>query len=227
MAVAWAVDNLAWDLAVDGDRLLSTAQFGGSLWSWSPEDDEVEEVGHDLGQLLGVLVHDGTVYLTGTDNSIAGWVGVFEGGRNVTVLAEAGDAGLPMRRPADITWLDGRLLVADPVAEVVWTVEPDGSSATVYEKDIAVLSVTVFDGELVTGTDSGVFVDGDELDATEAHALDGSTGTLLASGLMGVREVGGRVLGSGPGRPGSIEVLGGLLYVADQAEGSVWTMESP
>ena len=227
MSAVWDVENLAWDLAVDDGQLLCTAQFGGSLWAWDPSSDSLEERGHDLGQPLGVLVHEGTTYLTGTDNSIAGWVGVHDGGRNVTVLAEAGDAGLPMRRPADIVFLDGQLLVADPVAEVVWTIDPEGDSATVYESGIAALSVGVFEGDLVIGTEEGVTRNGDVLDDQEAYALNGATGTLLASGLDGVREVGGGVVGEGPARPGSIEVLGDLVYVADQAEGSVFTLESP
>ena len=224
MSTVWAPTNAAWDLAVDGERLLCTAQFGGSLLGWTPDGGE-EELGRDLGQPLGVLVHEGTVYLSGTDNSIAGWVGVFEGGRDVTVLAEAGDAGLPMRRPADLAWYEGALAVADPVAEVVWSVEADGSSATVLESGVAALSLAVHDGALVVGTEDAVQVGGELLEEREAFGLNSETGALLASGLDGVREVNGALLGEGPGRPGSLELYGDGIYVADQAEGHVWLLE--
>jgi len=224
MRSVWDVDNNAWDLAAADGTLLSTVQFGGSVLGWDPSTGDVDEVGRDLGQPLGILVHDGTTYLSGTDNSIAGWVGIHEGGRDVTLLAEAGDGGLPMRRPADIAWLEGALIVADPVAEVVWTVQADGSSTTALQQGVEALSVEVLDGSVVVGTESGVFADGEELDSEEAYGLLDYDGRLLATGLAGVREVGGAVFAEGPGRPGSIEVLDGVIYVADQAEGDVWEL---
>ena len=229
----WEVEGLTWDLALLDGRVLSTTQFGGSLYAWDPSSDTEEEIGDDLGETLGVVVHQGEVLFTVTDSGMTGYLARLDDVRRYTELVSQGDAGLPMRRLEDlVVGEDGQLYAADPGAEAVWRIAPDGSTAKVVTRGVQPTAVAFHGGRLHWATTDGVY-EWDEGTETAIQVLDHGGYGLLSDGgelLVGTDEgvvIDGQLVaqGQGLGRAAAMVRLGDHIYVADQGQGSVWSFE--
>jgi len=229
----WAVDGLSWDLALYGDGLLSTTQFGGQIWGWEPQGGVEEEVGDRLGEVQAVAVDGEDIYFTVTDSGMTGFVALLTGVRTWDELATEGDGGLPIRRPEDmVVGPDGALYIADPGAEALWRVERDGSSAKVVTRNILPLSVAWHDGRLHYGTADAVYAWDDGTEASvevldqPGYGLLSDEGSLLVGSQEGIWEDGVHVAATQVGmRVSSMVRVGDVVYFTDQGQGSVWSME--
>ncbi len=229
----WPVEGLSWDLAVLDGRIVSTTQFGGSIYAWDPDTEEEEELGDDLGETQAVVVDGETIFFTVTDSGMTGFVARLESIRQYTELVSEGDAGLPMRRLEDMTMgPDGLLYAADPGAEAVWRIHPDGSSAKVVTRNVTPTCVAFHEGQLHWGTADGIFQWDDGTEVAIQILDQGAYGMLSDQGelLLGTDEgvvVEGELIASAEelGRPAGMVRIEGSIYVADQGQGSVWSFE--
>ncbi len=230
--LVWVPDGASWDLAAHQGRVLSTTQHGGSIWAWDPETLAEEEIGADLDEPQAIASDGQTIYFTGTDSGQLGFVATLDSKRTFTVLAEQGDAGLPMRRMEDMVIAPGGyLVIADPGVEAVWRVETDGSSAVAIVQGVEPTCVGYHEGQLYVGTEQAVFSLNEstgeltEVEDVPAYGLFSFEGRLLAGGTSGLREVGGEALVGGLGRAAATVEIDGALYITDQATGEVYVAE--
>ena len=220
----------AWKLAVFEEALWVTTQHGGELWTWVEGQERASETEINLPFVEAVKSWNGALWASMSDTGVEGSVGFFGTGGAVVVQATGAASGALMRRPLEMEVQDGDLFLADTAAGVVWRLSPGATVVEAMSTPADPLTLKSWQGDLVIGTDEGVWVDRDGawelLGERPAYGLAVLGDRLFATNAVeGVFEVGGTdQMGSGPARPGSMVAWQNDLYLADEVGGSVWRL---
>jgi len=225
------------DLAESPEGLLYiSARGGGKLHTWSPTDEDQDEISDDIPGIQALAFAENELWLTTTDDGVTGSLSILEGRFADEIYTQA-DNGTLFRKPVDLVATpDGGWLIVDNNASGVFVVNASGSvSFTSCCTEDPMAAVFTSANQLVVGGDEGAFSTSwpigtfTQIDDRSVLGLAVVKDVLWATnGTEGLFVVGGGQLGiDGPNRPGSLLVTNDeqTVFVADSAGYGIWVVD--